>query len=207
MNIEILKNFTKNEKIITGNFPIENPESFICSENIENQYGNSYYILEEKEPLSICGLTWSLTYGGIIGDSPWSISDNGLRLRYAIEDSQNCRGQNPYTQTGTAVAIITACKKGSQWLYVDFEGIAEFQDTNFERMEFYLNGQLLASGTSQDLNKYCDEFGPVIKRYYIQPPYLLESEKVYEFKIDFTTGDSLYHIGCYYDIFLRLESI
>lgn len=81
-------------------------------------------------------ITWTTTYSGTSGD-PWTISNNGKTIRYSLEDSQNCGGSNPNTQTGTAVAIIINTTSNITMGF-SFTGIAELQDSGFENIQFYL---------------------------------------------------------------------
>lgn len=80
-------------------------------------------------------LNWQTEYLGTIGD-PWSISNNGNTIRFTLDDSENCGGNNPDRQFGFAVATITPEKTIS--LGFSFSGIAELASTNFENIEFYL---------------------------------------------------------------------
>lgn len=81
-------------------------------------------------------ITWTTTYGGTSGD-PWTISNGGKTIRYSLEDSENCGGSNPNTQTGTAEAIIINTTS-SITMGFSFTGIAELQDSGFENIQFYL---------------------------------------------------------------------
>ena len=56
---------------------------------------------------------------------------------------------------------------------------------------------LLASATSQNLNQGC-AMGPAVQTYFINPPYKLVKNKQYKLRIDFDSGDPLYHVGSYY---------
>jgi hypothetical protein len=81
-------------------------------------------------------ITWTTTYGGTSGN-PWSITNGGKTIRYSLEDSQNCGGSNPNTQTGTAEAIIINTESKITMGF-SFTGIAELQDSGFENIQFYL---------------------------------------------------------------------
>lgn len=56
---------------------------------------------------------------------------------------------------------------------------------------------LLASATSDGQGLGCD-MGPAIQTYFIEPPYRLSRNKQYKLRIEFTSGDSLYHVGSFY---------
>jgi hypothetical protein len=47
--------------------------------------------------------------------------------------------------------------------------------------------------------------GPVIKEYIIPPPYLLNKNTNYQFRVEFDSGDGLYHVGSFYQIDLSFS--
>jgi hypothetical protein len=81
-------------------------------------------------------ITWITTYGGTSGN-PWTISNGGKTIRYSLEDSENCGGSNPNTQTGTAEAIIINTTSKITMGF-SFTGIAELEAVGFENIQFYL---------------------------------------------------------------------
>jgi hypothetical protein len=131
----------------------------------------------------------------------WVISEQNTKIRYNISDSANCvSGGCPITQEGTAIANI---RTGSQSVIMtlNFEGLGEAQDAGaFERIEFLLNSQLLARGSSAGGGLHCAPAVPIVKAIIVPGPYLLSANTDYEFRINFTTGDALYHVGAYYEI-------
>lgn len=56
---------------------------------------------------------------------------------------------------------------------------------------------LLASATSAGGGLGC-AMGPAVQTYFINPPYNLLKDKKYKLRINFSSGDSLYHVGSYY---------
>jgi hypothetical protein len=56
---------------------------------------------------------------------------------------------------------------------------------------------LLASATSDGQGLGC-AMGPVIQNIIIPPPYRLQRAKTYRFRIEFNSGDGLYHVGSFY---------
>jgi hypothetical protein len=60
------------------------------------------------------------------------------------------------------------------------------------------NFGLLATATSAGGNQGC-EMGEALQTYLIPPPYVLLAGKTYTLVIDFSSGDSLYHVGSYYE--------
>jgi hypothetical protein len=81
-------------------------------------------------------IVWTTTYGGTTGN-PWTISNGGKTIRYSLEDSENCGGSNPNTQTGTAEAIIINTTSKITMGF-NFTGIAELESVGFENIQFYL---------------------------------------------------------------------
>jgi hypothetical protein len=81
-------------------------------------------------------ITWSTTFNGTFVN-PWTISNGGKTIRFSLDDSENCGGSNPNTQSGTAEAIIIN-PTSSITMGFSFTGIAELQDSGFENIQFYL---------------------------------------------------------------------
>jgi hypothetical protein len=63
---------------------------------------------------------------------------------------------------------------------------------------------LLASATSAGGGLGCD-MGPAVQTYFINPPYRLIRSKQYKLRINFSSGDSLYHVGSYYQANYTLD--
>jgi hypothetical protein len=82
-------------------------------------------------------LSWFTFQTGTSGN-PWSISNGGKTIRYSLEDSKNCGGENDQVQTGTASAIIIS-QTGSITMDFSFSGVAELEASGYENIEFYLN--------------------------------------------------------------------
>jgi len=56
---------------------------------------------------------------------------------------------------------------------------------------------LLASATSAGGSQGC-AMGPAVQTYFINPPYSLSKNKQYKLKINFNSGDNLYHVNSFY---------
>ena len=56
---------------------------------------------------------------------------------------------------------------------------------------------LLASATSAGGGQGC-AMGSAVQTYFINPPYSLVKNKQYKLRINFDSGDGLYHVGSYY---------
>jgi hypothetical protein len=65
---------------------------------------------------------------------------------------------------------------------------------------------LLASATSAGGGLEC-AMGQAVQKYFINPPYNLIKNKQYKLRINFSSGDSLYHVNSYYqaDYTLNLD--
>jgi len=160
--------------------------------------------------IPVTGLSWanSSNATGVPSCQPsgWAISNQNLRIRYNIANSINCGGTCGITQTGVATATITVGGLNT-YLGLDFTGIGEREQSNFEKIKFTLNGGSysnveLANAHAPGGNKEC-KMGPVVKQYLVPPPYLLIAYTVYTLTIDFTTADSLYHKDAYYEVNLK----
>lgn len=134
--------------------------------------------------------------------SPWSILNNGLGLRLDWEDDQNCRNHNPYTQYATATCQITVPK--AMIMTVNWSGMGETQDPNYELMSLYVNGGLVGSAHAPGGGQGCAGMGPVISN---PPPpqQVLLNPGPHTLFIDATTNDPLYHFGAWYRFDLTFE--
>lgn len=160
---------------------------------------------QTSSPLPVFGLDWTTTVNNQCDPNPWVISNNNQTIRYNIVDSFNCGGTCTATQSGTATATITV-GPNTTWMSVDFEGIGELQDPNYELIEIYLNDVLIADAHAAGGKLGC-QMGPVVKNYIEPSPYMLEANNVYELFIVFTTNDGLFHVGSYYQIDLGFTII
>jgi hypothetical protein len=154
-------------------------------------------------PAIYFSINWATTYFGTLDGNPWAITTGGNSVRFNVEDSANCGGLNGQTQGGTATATI---QTGDQAVLFSlaFSGIGELQDTGFENISFFLDGVLLAEATSDGQGLGC-AMGPVLSTFFTSFPILLAANTVYTFEIDFNTGDSLYHVGAFYQIDLTFS--
>jgi hypothetical protein len=171
----------------------------ICNAPIKNHNE----IVEAKEELPVFGLEWDLELNNPCADDSWIISNNNTQLIFKIEDSENCGGHCKDVQKGSATANITIGEQ-DVYLNLDFEGIGELFNEDYEIIEFLLDGVKIADAHAAGGNKKC-EFGPVIKKYYFEGPYKLEKGTKHAIRVNFTTNDHLYHIGCYYQVNLEFN--
>lgn len=162
-------------------------------------------------------LTWNTSQTGIEptcqdGTGGWYISNQGLLIRYVIQDSVNCGGCNNNVQAGTATATIST-GSSSYYFYYNLSGIAEYQNAAYELMDLYINAAgspittKLVTATAVELGAGCSNFGPADQIVLVAPPYILNSNTTYNFTLNFTTNDPLYHVGCYYECSLNFQKV
>jgi hypothetical protein len=158
--------------------------------------GNGEATITLLESLPVRSIDWTLSVNNPCNETPWEITNEGKSIRYVVSDSENCGGSCGAIQTGEAVATILV--SGRAELSLDFSGIVEWQDSGYENLQFYLDGVLIALATSRNEDRGCTYFGPPLSYYIVPPPYILEPNVNHSLSISFTTGDALYHLGCFY---------
>jgi len=142
-------------------------------------------------PLSI---EWALSDNNV-STGGWVVTENGLNLRFVVEDSANCGGSNSSVQSGTATAEISISEPYN--LTPDITGLAELQDANFERMEVTLDGTMIATAESRNLDLGC-AMGQIDLTVLVSTPILLLPGN-HIFEVFFTTNDGLYHVNAFYE--------
>lgn len=189
--------FYKKERLESG---------YVTPKVSRNTRSNSGLLYPRKNPItyttkppSFYGLTWNTTVVNPCNPNPWIITNNNLNIKYVVEDSANCGGTCAAVQSGTASATITI--GGTDVLMsLNFNGIGEAEDSGFERITFSLNGTLIARAESTNKKLGCSSFLPVSKTFIQSSPYLLEAGSTHTLLINFTTGDALFHVGCFYEV-------
>jgi hypothetical protein len=168
------------------------------------------FINVETLPDLISNLSWSTSSSPVSTPScatvsnsnttpqGWALTNNNYSIRYNVSDSANCGGTCAETQTGSASVSITVGSSPVS-MYIYFEGVGEKQDANFERITFTLDGTLVAKANAPGGGQGC-VMGPVIKQFIVAQPYAMAASSVHTLAIDFTTADSLYHVGSYYEV-------
>ena len=178
----------------------------------------------------VSGLDWSLTDDGLLAgpnssnenntgvvtfwdgnventDYGWNVTDQiegddwlSQSLQFRVEDSQNCDGENPNTQMGTATANIQIEGDSHVTLDIDFSGYGEAQSAGYDLIKFSLNGEVIGDGQAPGGGLGC-ESAPVT----VNPsePKVLEPGP-HTLVIDFTTNDGQYHVDAYYEITITL---
>ena len=123
-------------------------------------------------------------------------------LQFRVEDSQNCGGENPNTQSGTAIANIQIEGDNAVSLDLEFSGYGEAQSAGYDLIKFILDGEVIGDGQAPGGGLGC-ESAPVT----VNPsgPKSLEPGP-HTLIIEFTTNDGQYHVDAYYEIELDLIS-
>ena len=121
-------------------------------------------------------------------------------LQFRVEDSQNCEGPNPNTQTGTAIANIQIEGDSSVILDIDFSGYGEAQSAGYDLIKFSLNGEVIGDGQAPGGGLGCESAPVTVNAAELQT---LEPGP-HTLVIEFTTNDAQYHVDAYYEIELVL---
>ena len=155
--------------------------------------------------IPVTGLTWDLTVDNPCDATPWTISNQNLKIRYDVTDSSGCGGTCNAEQAGTATAIITVGGIDVN-MGLSFNGIGELELSNYEKITFSLDGTQIADAHAAGGNLDC-QMGPVIQSFTQAPPYLLLAGSTHILFINFTTNDGAYHVGAYYEVDLTFTEI
>ena len=131
----------------------------------------------------------------------WSVESDNLTLKVSWENSSGCPGgSNPNTQSATATINMTTSKP--QKISLEWVGIGELEAPNFEKMEVYIDGNLIGSAQAAGGNQGC-AMGPVISVNNYPSGYELPAGN-HIISINATTNDGAYHIGAYYQFSFTL---
>jgi hypothetical protein len=142
------------------------------------------------------GLDWEITTQGFIFPQQAIRKFGGWVLQINFEDSANCGGINSNTQSGTARKTFRT--ETPVVLSLSIIGLAELQNSGFDRMEVYLNDNLIVDATSRGEGLGC-QMGPPTIDFPSGSEISLGSGE-YRVLVYFTTGDGLYHTGAFYQI-------
>jgi hypothetical protein len=121
-------------------------------------------------------------------------------LQFKVEDSQDCGGENPNTQRGTATANIQITGSSPVNLDIEFSGIGEAQSAGYDLIKFILNGEVIGDGQAPGGGLGCVSDSVLVNPANQQT---LEPGS-HTLVIDFTTNDGMYHVDAYYEIELKL---
>jgi hypothetical protein len=155
--------------------------------------------------LPVSGLNWVTTVNNPCSSTPWVISNQNQTIRYNIVNSQDCGGTCASIQAGTATANITV-GASPVWLGIDFEGVGELEEAEYELLSLSLDDVLIADAHAAGGFQGC-AVGPVVKTYTVSPPYYLAANSNHKFFLNFTTEDPRFHVDCFYEINLSLSTV
>ena len=186
--------------------------------------------IELPTPVPVNGLSWTLTDSGLLGgpnssndnntgltgywdgtvegaDYGWNVTEKDTpnreviqSLQFKVEDSQDCGGENPNTQEGTATANIQITGSSPVNLDIDFSGIGEAQSAGYDLIKFILNGEVIGDGQAPGGGLGCVSDSVLVNPADQQT---LEPGS-HTLVIDFTTNDGMYHVDAYYEIELKM---
>lgn len=136
----------------------------------------------------------------------WSVWNNRYSLRVDWQDSENClEGQQINNRKQDAEALVEITVTKNETIVIEWEGIGEKQDPDYEKMDLFINDELISRGHAPGGNLQC-EMGPIVSEWFE------DYENGYELtpgdhtiKIVATTNDGLYHVGAYYQFFIYLK--
>jgi len=139
-----------------------------------------------------------------VEESPWSVLSGGRKLRLDWEDDDNCAGYNPYTQTATAKWEFSVGRDTT--LRINWAGVAEVQDENYEVMDVKVDGDVVGSAHAPGGGQGCSSMAPVVSD--PNPPVevlLRADENPHTIYIYACTNDQLYHFGAWYEWWFEFE--
>lgn len=132
----------------------------------------------------------------------WSVQDGGFGVRIDFEKSQNCKGNNSLTQTGTATLKIKTIVP--QTIFVKWEGMGEMQAKNYDKMNISINNVLIGEANAPGGGLGCNygkdgigKDGAVTSKEYFPNGYLL-SPGNHTIIVNSTTNDGLFHSESFY---------
>lgn len=184
----------------------------VCMNYALGQCCNNVTVVIESAYQCIGGaeFEWqSYTANGFIANPPpVTLGANSIRIDY--EDSSNCGGPNPDTQTVEALGTFTT--SSTTVLSAHITGLAELQNGTFDMVVWLVKRPgdadyvLLARGQSTALGLGC-EMGP-LRWDYVSPEvaqagdtfYLTCPSGVTNIKVIGTTNDGLYHVGAFHNV-------
>tara|TARA_B100000073_G_scaffold287851_2_gene249816 strand:+ start:1942 stop:2841 length:900 start_codon:yes stop_codon:yes gene_type:complete len=180
----------------------------------------------------VTGLDWTLNDSGLLnGDNASNENNTGLiaywdgtqenadygwnvtiqeetdssvqqSLRFKVEDSADCGGENSNTQTGTATANIQVIGSEPITMDLEFSGLGEAQSAGYDLIQFILNGDIIGDGQAPGGGLGC-----VSDSVLVNPAGTQQLDPGnHTLVIEFTTNDGAYHVGAYYEIAITLTA-
>lgn len=140
------------------------------------------------------GALRSYTNPSAVASSPWSYAAvaGSVGLKMAFENDFNCLEYNPNTQTGTASATLTNNTGTPQVVTVNWVGLGEQQDFNYEKMSLYINGSLVGTAHAPGGGLGCAPMAPIISNPLPPVQFVFPAGETYDIYVYVTTNDGLY---------------
>ena len=143
-------------------------------------------------------IAWEFEQSGLDASGGWSISDDGMSVKFNVEDSSVCvKGGNTKEQSGKANGIIMVFQE-TMPLYFSIGGMGEMLDEGYESLTLALNGVVIASATSKARGVPCSS-GPAQVTYHERGPIYLPSG-MHTISLQFTTFDDYDHQNVFYQL-------
>lgn len=174
--------------------------------------GQDGALREYADPASVSNPLWTVGTSGLRFDFEDSADDesrttacgqtppSGDQYPHGNAPGPNCASYNHHTQTGRAIGTITLVDDG--YVAIDWFGVAEVEDSGFENMRILVDGDLVARATSPGGDHGCDAPEAVVSTPASGDTIFLAAG-VHTIQVDVTTGDSWYHVDCYYEFRFR----
>jgi hypothetical protein len=150
-------------------------------------------------------IAWEFEQSGLdTASGGWSVSDDGMSVKFKVEDSSVCvAGGNTREQSGKANGIIMVFQE-TMPLHFAIGGMGEMLDEGYESLTLALNGVVIASATSKAQGVPCSS-GPAQVRYHERGPIYLPSG-MHTISLQFTTFDDYDHQDVFYQLDLSRTS-
>ncbi len=149
-------------------------------------------------------IVWQTRQTGTLDSTnPWTITADGTSIRFNVEKSENCGGDNAKVQKGTAGATITI---GAAPLKFDFDlaGRGQLRHEGFDTMTVKLDYKtIVATARSAGGGRSCGEGDLVVKKFGTWPVTLAPgSVHRLDIRVEMNNGQdhrqSFYHLDLYF---------
>ena len=144
-------------------------------------------------------IVWNFEQDGQNSDGGWRVSDNGMVVKFMVEDSAGCaKGGNLQEQKGTANGILMVFE-GEMPLYFALGGMGEMLDSGYESIVLSIDGKVVASATSNGRGQACSS-GPARVTYLTETIPIILSAGMHTINLTFTSFDDYDHRGVFYEL-------
>lgn len=133
-----------------------------------------------------------------VSASPWTIFNEGFKIRLDFEDDDNCMNHNPYIQSAQAFCKIIVPQ--TMIMTISWAGEGETESTFGEQMRIYLNRyNLITSAHSPGGQLGCaGGMAPIVST--PAPPQQRSLWRgQHELLVTASTNSNMYHFGAWYE--------